>query len=645
MRRGQRYLLRICFTSWTSHESFLLYGLILVLLLRSVLSVFVAEVDGQLVKQVINRDRRQIVLGVLMWIGVAIPSSLINSVIKYLQSRLSLAMRAKLTEFTRKKFFDHKTYFRITQLRQAAEHAGADSGNGQQLSSSSSSVQMSEAMRSVISHPESVLTEDVTQWAERFTDLLSSVGKPLVDLAFLSGILYSRLGFFNQFTASVLVWETGNLLRLVRPDFGKLVQEKQDLEAELRSQHTRIIAASEEIAFCRGEEREKKQLSSYFDRIASHTRTALRKQILYNAVEDFVTKYLWSAIGMIQVALPLLKSGTNAGDNAKYFITLRRIMVRNGDAVERCLGGIKDAIEFNAFTVRVMNLLSASDEIVRQGLAAEAATLQSAPSAAQAETGIALAMRHVNLQTPTGALLTKDVNLELAEGDRLLILGPNGCGKTSLFRVLSGLWNCTEGSILKPEHKNDLFFVPQRPYLVVGTLRDQIIYPDTEADMKAKGFDDNALLTIVDLVLMRGPVEAHGGLNSVKEWDEVLSGGEKQRLGLARVFYQRPKFAILDECTSAVNVEAERDIFEAIVARKIGLLTITHRKTLLPFHTKLLAFDGEGGCHVANSIAHQDFASRSAKKAALVVDLQRVLRELGEDWPKNVQQALSGSSA
>jgi ABC-type uncharacterized transport system fused permease/ATPase subunit len=172
------------------------------------------------------------------------------------------------------------------------------------------------------------------------------------------------------------------------------------------------------------------------------------------------------------------------------------------------------------------------------------------------------------------------------------IAGPNGSGKSSLFRVLGGLWPAGSGHIAKPGQllgsdsgsqtstglSRDIFYVPQRPYTALGTLRDQIIYPLTVADaeLKArfesqKGYPmvstadslipmnssvsplemlDRRLLTILDDVRLTYLLDREGGWDASANWEDMLSLGEQQRLGMARLFFHHPKFGILDECTN-----------------------------------------------------------------------------------------------
>ena len=601
-------LCRICFTNWRSKESLLLYGFVFVLLLRTYLSLVVADIDGFLVKNLINKDRRQMVTGIIMWLAIALPSSFVNALIKYLQSRLSLALRSKLTEHVRELYFKDGAYFRISHLDKS------------------------------VGNPEAALTENIAQWSDRCAEVLSSLGKPLVDLVLFTGVLFKTLGFANQFIASVAVWESGKLMKTARPNYATVVEEKAALEAGLRFQHTRVIAASEEIAFCRGDRREKELLDSRFENIVMYAKRILREQIFFHTVEDFMTKYVWTAIGLVQMAVPLLQRGTTPGDNAKYLITSKRVMTKCADATERLLVGIKDVHEFAGYTRIVFNMIQAFKKAGEDQRANVEA--QKGNEGIEISNCGDIVMKDVPIVTPTGETLIRKISLELHVGDRVMILGPNGSGKSSIFRVLCGLWPLRGGRIVKPSDPKDIYFLPQRPYLVQGTFRDQVIYPDSIDEMLAKGITDADLLKALDKVLLSSVAEAHGGLDAIKEWSEVLSGGEKQRLGLSRIFYHKPKYAILDECSSAINVEAEQTIFENLLIENISLITISHRHTLFKFHTKLLTLDGEGGFGFSD-LRQSDLDKLTQKKEKMMGDLVVVLKELGEDWPKNLHDALA----
>jgi ABC-type uncharacterized transport system fused permease/ATPase subunit len=186
------------------------------------------------------------------------------------------------------------------------------------------------------------------------------------------------------------------------------------------------------------------------------------------------------------------------------------------------------------------------------------------------------------------------MKFEIHPGWHTMISGPNGSGKSSLFRILGNLWPI-RGGILRKPHYAEIFYIPQRPYLPTGTLRDQIIYPHTEQDLTQSGITDEdliKLLQIVDIDSVRK--REKNGLSAIKDWNDLLSGGEKQRMAMARLYYHCPKYAILDECTSAVSIDVEGKMYTHAKSLGITLITVSHRKTLWKFHDYILRLAGDG---------------------------------------------------
>jgi vitamin B12/bleomycin/antimicrobial peptide transport system ATP-binding/permease protein len=193
-----------------------------------------------------------------------------------------------------------------------------------------------------------------------------------------------------------------------------------------------------------------------------------------------------------------------------------------------------------------------------------------------------VALQNVTLATPQWTrVLQRNLSLEAAEGDALLLTGPTGAGKTSLMRAVAGLWKFGSGRILRPPSE-DIMFMPQKPYLILGSVRQQIQYP------RATGVSDEKLLEVLREVDLGHLPEQFGGLDAELHWPDVLSGGEQQRLAFARLLLNRPRFAILDEATSALDVASEERLYSRLARLPTTFISIGHRPSLRKFHNRVV---------------------------------------------------------
>lgn len=191
-------------------------------------------------------------------------------------------------------------------------------------------------------------------------------------------------------------------------------------------------------------------------------------------------------------------------------------------------------------------------------------------------------LEHITVLTPGGErTLLRDVTVNASALQPLLIQGPSGTGKTSLIRALAGIWREGSGTVTRPDLLR-VMFLPQRPYMILGTLRDQLTYPRTA------GASDDQLHEILKTVNLADLPERFGGLDVEMHWEDVLSPGEQQRLAFARLLLNRPRFAFLDEATSALDTDNERLMYELLAKRRIPFLSSGHRPTLLKFHRNVL---------------------------------------------------------
>lgn len=194
-----------------------------------------------------------------------------------------------------------------------------------------------------------------------------------------------------------------------------------------------------------------------------------------------------------------------------------------------------------------------------------------------------LVLHHLTVQTPNyQRTLIENLSLKLERNSSLLVVGPSGCGKSSLLRAIAGLWQSGEGVIQRPELEH-LLFLPQKPYMILGNLRQQLLYPYSDAS-----FEDEQLRDVLKQVNLPDLGDRFGGFDAEEEWSDVLSMGEQQRLSFARILLHQPTYAILDEATSALDLANEDQLYSHLKATNTAYLSVGHRASLEAHHQLLL---------------------------------------------------------
>ncbi|KAH7040034.1 ABC transporter transmembrane region 2 [Microdochium trichocladiopsis] len=605
-------LLRIVIPGWRSQEARLLISHSFFLVVRTLISLKVAEMDGAIVKALVKGSGREFLMRIVWWMVIAVPATFTNSMLSYHQAELSLKYRTRLTQYIHDKYLSQLTFYGISSLDDR------------------------------IKNPDQLIAVDVSKFSNSLAELYSNLAKPILDMTIYTWSLSKSVGGEGVISMSLLVQLSAHVMRALTPPFGKFVADEARLEGEFRFQHSRLIDHSEEVALYHGHEAEKDTLDKGYFTLIKHVNYILRRRFYHGVMEDFVIKYLWGALGLMLCSVPVFfklpgqLAGSidvaNMGDRTEAFVTNRRMLLSASDAFGRVMFSYREIMELAGYTSRVASLLEVMDDIQAGHFEKKLVSSSGTESHEAVLKGRGKVVESKDIQfidvpiiSPNGDVLVKALSFSLKQGDHLLVVGPNGCGKSSLFRILGGLWPVYGGTVYKPPF-TDIFYIPQRPYLSRGSLRQQITYPDSLRTVRARGVTDAQLFDILKILNLEHLVDLYPeGWDAEAEWRDVLSGGLQQRVAMARLFYHKPRYAILDECTSSVTLETEKIMYDNAKALGITLMTVSHRRSLWKYHSRILQFDGQG---------HYVFTKLDADKRLKLEDekedLEVLLRQVPE---------------
>ncbi|WWC68388.1 uncharacterized protein I206_102313 [Kwoniella pini CBS 10737] len=600
-------LLRIVIPSLKSREAVMLALHSTFLVIRTGLSLYVAELDGRIVSSLVTAQPTLFLMNLTRWLLVAVPATYTNSMLEYLQSELGLAYRTRLTQHALKTYLD-------PILPSQQPFLNSDEKSDSLIKSNENAQILGEQLfyklanlDDRIKNADQYLTVDIQQFSQKLAEIYSNIAKPVLDVILYNYQLSRNVGAEGLVILTILVQSSAGILRAITPSFGTYAAHEAKLEGELRFTHSRLLESAEEVALYHGEEFEKNVIERGYFALVKHANRVLRIRVWHGMAEEGVIKWLWGSLGLCICAIPVFAGeilGMKVGDlgtRTEGFVTNRRLLLSSSDAFGRVLYSYKELAELAGYTARVSDLFDTMEDVKAghyqkklvssTGVEDNAKMLQGRGKIIESDE---IRFDQVPLISPNGDVLVKSMSFNVEPGKHLLVVGPNGCGKSSLFRILGGLWPVYGGTVYKPPARS-FTYIPQRPYLCTGTLRDQIIYPHSQLEMNEKGTTDDDLLKILDIVEMGHIVDREGGWDTIREWRDALSGGDKQRIAMARLFYHKPKYAILDECTSAVTLEIEKVMYDHATALGITLMTVSHRPSLWKYHSMVLQYDGAGG--------------------------------------------------
>ena len=366
------------------------------------------------------------------------------------------------------------------------------------------------------------------------------------------------------------------MLKLGRPLIG-LSFNQQRFDADFRFNLVRVRENTESIALYGGEDQEHKGLGERFASIFRNYWGIMRRQKIINwfsagyGQAAIIFPFLVAAPSFFakQIQLGLVMQISSAFQQVQgglsYIVTIYPELAAWHAVVDRLTG----------FSEHMDNVRHVATDI--NGIAQETADK--------------LQLQSVSLHVPDGRPLLSDLSLSVEPGETMLLTGPSGSGKSTLIRALAGIWPFGSGRIATPPKSSSLF-LPQKPYLPLGTLRDVLLYPH--------GQPDTANDTLTEVLTAVGLARLIPQLDEQKPWPLILSLGEQQRIAFARILLQKPQWIYMDEATSALDEAAEGELYTLLRHRlpDSTVVSVGHRSALNAYHKTRLQLTGNGAWQV-----------------------------------------------
>lgn len=480
----------------------------------------------------------------LLYASVLAGSAIVATFLRYTEELLGLRWRDWLTHHLTERYLAGRAYHRIKESGQ-------------------------------LDNPDQRISEDVKTFTTSTLSIILILINATVALIGFAGVLWSITPWLLAGAVGYAAFGTLMTILLGRRLVGLDVQQFKK-EADFRYELVRLREHAGAVALLQGEEREKGRLH----RRLAHVLDNFRTIIGVNRNLGFFTSWYGYTTQLIPVLItvPLYIRGeiefgqvAQAQVGFNFVLDAFSLLVKEFQRLTTFAAVVERLGAFYEATGPLPPAMESSIEII--------------------EDGSRLAYENLTLAAPDdGRLLVADLSLDLPCGKRLLIQGADGCGRTALMRATAGLWKAGQGRIIRPPLRS-MMFLPQQPYLTLGSLRDQLLYA-----LPARRYvSEGRLLSVLQDVQLESIVERVGGLDvEQRDWASILSLGEQQSLAFARLLLAAPEFAFLDEAVSALPAERVRNLYELLSRTAITYLSAVSEPDLLEYHDQLLHLQSDG---------------------------------------------------
>ncbi|GJD20780.1 ABC transporter domain protein [Rivularia sp. IAM M-261] len=535
---------------WFSEQKWKARGLLFLLLLLALavnginvgISFIFRDINTSLANFPQTRDTATFWRFISIYAGLLVIGTPIVVMFGYLQDKLGLYWREWLTGRFLDKYLQNRAYYQINFNEQ-------------------------------IDNPDQRISEDIRSFTRTSLSFLLLILTSVVTLVSFTGVLLSISVTLSitlilyAIIGTVITVYIGQ--RLITINFNQLKQE-----ANFRYGLIHVRDNAESVAFYQGEAQESVQLKQRFigairnfDLLINWQRNLGFFTVSYD--------YFVSALPYIVVAPIYFAGDAEFGKFTQSAIAFQQIF--------RALSIIVSQFEsITAFAAGVERLDSLHSALKTPSPSSTGMTTIDMTENSK------LALRQVTLLTPNyQRTLITELSATINRGEGMVIVGHSGSGKSSVLRAIAGLWNAGTGHIIHPS-STDMMFLPQRPYMVLGSLRSQLLYPNTDPNIS-----ESKLRQVLEEVNLKDLPERVGGFDAELDWANVLSLGEQQRLAFARLLLSARSYAILDEATSALDITNERRLYQQLKATGTTIISVGHRRSLLQYHEYVLKLDGD----------------------------------------------------
>lgn len=563
-----------------SSTTFLLFVLLVGFALAAQMMVYnTGLIPSRYYEVLLARDKEDfsslLISSLLIIIGV----SLANSAMKFVSRILYVKWRELLCRKLHAGYFKHRAYYKLNVLDDKYDNV------------------------------DQRITQDVERFCETFRKVIIVVVVSPFTITYYTYLCYQSSGYLGPVSIYAFFVVGTIINKLIMSPIVNLVVKQEKLEGDFRFKHMQIRSNAESIAFYRSAGLEMRKTNSKLQSLIKvQTRIVTFESFLFFSVNMFdyvgaILSYLIIAIALFGGKFDNMSTTALGGEISRNSFFAMYLI----NCCTKLIDLSVDVTNMAGYVHRIGQLLEVFSEMkteTEQKTKEHPGHFGRVKNLASQDSDVIFKFSCVSYAPPncTDALV-KDLDLEIRHGQNILVTGTTGSGKSSLFRILSGMWAPLSGEVIRflPFDPKVVFFLPQKTFVTDGTLRQQLTYPCENLLLygghSEAGDEDEKLLGLLDTVGLASLCSRVGGLDSPVEckWEDMLTPGEMQRLSFARLFYQRPQVALLDEATSALDTSTESKLYSICKDFGITVSSVGHRRSLRQFHDFELNLDGEGG--------------------------------------------------